>query len=121
MSKINVVRLLMNEDTFPLRDDSVYTDRVSPHRHEVLMVWHRSSQGKLTLLLIAILISNHLDSSYAHEMFPAVSGNSIAVFTIGFDIHHAKLDDQQSTVYTDRVSPHRNEALWCGAEARKAS
>ncbi|ESO85904.1 hypothetical protein LOTGIDRAFT_167662 [Lottia gigantea] len=33
-------------------------------------------------------------------MTKAVSGNSIAVFTIGFDIHHTQLDDQHSTVST---------------------
>ncbi|ESO83306.1 hypothetical protein LOTGIDRAFT_169530 [Lottia gigantea] len=39
----------------------------------------------------------------------AVSGNSIAVFAIGFEIHHS--DDHQSTVYTDRASAYQNKVL----------
>ncbi|ESO94919.1 hypothetical protein LOTGIDRAFT_175288 [Lottia gigantea] len=41
----------------------------------------------------------------------AVGGNSIAVFTIGFDIHHLQLDDQHSTVLTDRASLYRSQVL----------
>ncbi|ESO94108.1 hypothetical protein LOTGIDRAFT_175502 [Lottia gigantea] len=33
-----------------------------------------------------------------------VGGNSIAVFTIGFDIHHLQLDDQRSTVRKGKSS-----------------
>ncbi|ESO90214.1 hypothetical protein LOTGIDRAFT_175836 [Lottia gigantea] len=47
----------------------------------------------------------------------AVSGNSIAVLTIGFDIHHLQLDDQHSTVRKGKSSgnlPTRNSTATIG-------
>ncbi|ESO95530.1 hypothetical protein LOTGIDRAFT_160695 [Lottia gigantea] len=87
----------------------VYTDRASPYGNKVLMVWRRSSSGKLTLLHKAILISHHLESLFLKVMMCHLvrkgksSGNlppRHSTATIGVFWGH-ELNDTTELLFTD--------------------